>query len=142
MEGELTFKDIYKPPFKRSMNGLYVQSDNHVTTFIVGSENADVHLNKIVEILNGNKFADKYDKNDVSVVDHTKIVIDMKYAKQKEVILVRGWGALIGSGGFNLDPKVSAKIQDDFIQWVVDSITEEKEEGMGCVVYGSPFPTA
>lgn len=134
MDKELTFKDFYKTPFKRSMNGLYVKSDNNIATFIGGSENADIHLNNIVEILNGNKFAYKYDKNDVSIVDKTKIVIN-----QKEIIIVRGWGSLIGCNGFGLKPKEAAKVQDDFIQWVVDMITEKKEDGLACTIYGKPM---
>lgn len=134
MKENLTFKDFYKTPFKRSMNGLYVKSDNNIPTFIGGSENADIHLKNIVEILNGNKFVYKYDKNDVSIVDKAKIVI-----YQKEIIIIRGWGSLIGCNGFGLKPKEAAKVQDDFIQWVVDMITEKKEDGLACTIYGKPM---
>lgn len=139
----MTFKEAYAPPFKISMNGMYAQSSNHTNAFTALTDKAQVHLSRIVRLLNGD-IKEKYDKKDITVKDKTKIIIDMKYGKQKEIILVRGWGKLVGrsENAFGLDPEEAAKIQDDFVQWVVDSITEEKEEGIGCVVYGPPFPTA
>jgi hypothetical protein len=37
--------------------------------------------------------------------------------------MVRGWGTLIGVGGYHIPSEEAAKIQDDFISWVVDTIT-------------------
>lgn len=118
MEKELTFKDVYAPPFRIVDLSIYVYSSNGIKTFTAFGDKAQAHMNHIVGLLNG-EASEKYDKSDVSV-DKDKL-----YVKDC-MIMVRGWGALTGSGGYGFNPTVAAKIQDNFIQWVVDTITEDK----------------
>lgn len=40
------------------------------------------------------------------------------------LLLVRGWGHLIGTGGYNLPPKKAAQIQDEFAEYVVEQINK------------------
>lgn len=40
------------------------------------------------------------------------------------LLLVRGWGHLIGGGGHNLPPKKAAQIQDEFAEYIVEQINK------------------
>jgi len=42
-------------------------------------------------------------------------------------MLIRGWGYLIGTGGLNLSAEKAAKIQDDFGNWIVETLSKKKE---------------
>lgn len=42
-------------------------------------------------------------------------------------MLVRGWGYLIGTGGLNLSAEEATKIQDDFGNWIVETLSKKKE---------------
>jgi hypothetical protein len=112
----MTFRDVYQPPFGVDIIGMYAFSSNGTKTFTAFSSVSQKNLVKVVELLNGER-TDKFKKDDI-IVKKDKLFIE------GDVILVRGWGKLIGSGGLNLPPQEAAKLQDDFIAWVVDSITE------------------
>lgn len=45
-----------------------------------------------------------------------------KTNKQKKIMLIRGWGHLTGCGSLNLSDEIAAKIQDDFGQFVVETL--------------------
>ena len=112
----MDFKEVYKPPFSVDKMGFYGFSSNGTTTFTAFGSVAQKNLVKVVELLNGER-TDKFKKDDV-IVKKDKLFIG------GDVILVRGWGKLIGVGGLNLPPQEAAKLQDDFIAWVVENITE------------------
>jgi hypothetical protein len=112
----MDFKEAYKPPFRVDITGIYGISSNGTTTFTAFSSVAQKNLVRIVNLLNGDT-ADKFKKDGV-IVKKDKLFIE------GDVIFVRGWGKLIGVGGFNLSPREAAKLQDDFIRWVVETITE------------------
>jgi hypothetical protein len=120
MEKELTFKDVYMPPFRVGDLSIYGFSSNGTKTFTAFGDEAQTHMRYIIDLLNG-KTNEKYEKSDVSV-DKDKLYV------KGCVIIVRGWGKLIGSGEgcYHLSPTDAAKIQDGFIQWVVDTITEDE----------------
>ena len=118
MDKELTFKDVYASPFRIADINIYAYSSNGIKTFTAFGDKAQTHMNHIVGLLNG-ETSEKYDKSDVSV-DKDKLYV------KGCMIMVRGWGALTGSGGYGFNPTDAAKIQDNFIQWVVDTITEDK----------------
>lgn len=42
----------------------------------------------------------------------------------KHILFVRGWGHLIGIGGYNLPPKKAAQIQDEFAEYIVEQINK------------------
>lgn len=118
MKENLTFKDVYIPPFKVGDLEIYTFSSNGIKTFTAFGDKAQAHMNHIVSLLNG-ELTEKYDKSDV-IVDKDKLYV------KGSLIMVRGWGTLIGSGGYGFNPTDAVKIQDDFIKWVVDTITEDK----------------
>ena len=39
-------------------------------------------------------------------------------------MLIRGWGHLIGTGGLHLNDEDAAKIQDDFGQYIIDTLNK------------------
>ena len=132
----MDFKEVYTPPFKVSMNGMYTISSSHATTFTAFDELSQIYMGRIVKILNGEDLTVKFNKKNVTLKDKTKIIITNTRG-EKAIILVRGWGRLVG-GHLKLSPTEAAKLQDEFIQWVIDSITEEEKEAPSCVVYMNP----
>jgi hypothetical protein len=118
------------------MNGMYTISSSHATTFTAFDDLSQIYMGRIVKILNGEDLTIKFDKKNVTIKDKTKIIITNSRG-EKAIILVRGWGRLTG-GNLMLPPTEAAKLQDEFIQWVIDTITEEKEEAPSCVVYMNP----
>lgn len=73
MEKELTFKDIYVPPFRIGMFSIYTHSSNGMKTFTAFGDKAQAHMHHIVGLLNG-EVSRKYDKSDVSV-DKDKLYV-------------------------------------------------------------------
>ena len=39
-------------------------------------------------------------------------------------MLIRGWGHLTGTGGLHLSESAAAKIQDDFGQYIVETLNK------------------
>ena len=117
MKENLTFKDVYAPPFKVGEFNIYGFSANGTKTFTAFGDKAQAHMLHVIGLLNG-ELTGKYDKADV-VADKSKLYV------KGNLIMVRGWGKLTGSGlgCYKLNPTDAAKIQDDFIQWVIDTIT-------------------
>ena len=113
----MIFEDIYKPPFKPMPDGFSISSDSGVKTFTAFAPSAQEHLARVMKILNGEPGIEKYNKNDV-VSQGTKLCIC------GDIILIRGWGALTGVGGYHIPREEAAKIQDDFIKWVINTITK------------------
>ena len=40
------------------------------------------------------------------------------------LLLVRGWGKLIGGGGYRLSPEKAAQIQDEFAEYIVEQLNK------------------
>ena len=118
MNKELTFKDIYMPPFYVGACKIYGYSKNGEKAFTAFGDAAQAHMTHIISLLNGEKL-EKYKKEDISIEK------DKLYVKNA-IILIRGWGKLTGTGEgcYHIAPTDAAKLQDEFIQWVVDMITE------------------
>lgn len=116
---EITFKDIYQPPFYVGDCGFYGYAKNGTKAFTAFDDTAQEHMAHIISILNGENVT-KYKKGDI-LVEKSKLYVE------NTVVLVRGWGKLIGSGEgcYHLNPTDAAKIQDEFIRFVVDAITED-----------------
>ena len=119
MDKELTFKEIYMPPFYVGACKIYGYSKNGIKAFTAIGDTAQVHMHHIMSILNGES-SEKYDKNDIIVKKDNLFV-------KGNLITVRGWDKLTGTreGCYHLNPTDAAKLQDNFIQWVVDTITED-----------------
>ena len=115
----MDFKEVYKLPFRVIIDGMCAMSANGVKTFTAFDPASQGELKRIIDVLNGDSNY-RYDKKSI------KIEKDIIYIG-KNIILVRGWGYLTGSGGLGMNPKDAAKLQDDFIRWIVDTISEDLE---------------
>lgn len=114
-----TFEDVYKKPFRADEYGSYVWSSNGVMTFS-SYDNANLpFMKRVCRVLNGEIKADFPHKFEASK-DNTAILYNGEL-----VLLVRGCGHLTGCGALNLNPKIAANIQDDFIAHVVKTLNGE-----------------
>ena len=52
-------------------------------------------------------------------------ILIQKDDKWYKIMLIRGWGYLIGTGGLNLSADKAAKIQDDFGNWIVETLSKK-----------------
>lgn len=114
-----SFEDVYKKPFRTDEYGSFVWSSNGVMTFS-GYDYANLpFMKRVCRVLNGEIKADFPHKFEASK-DDTAILYNGEL-----VFLVRGWGHLTGYGALNLNPKLAANIQDDFIAHVVKTLNGE-----------------
>lgn len=115
---DLTFKDVYKLPLKKSeYSTTYIWSANGIMTFKNLIKNKEL-TKEILSILNGNSNkAVNFDITYDGRHDGRYIKIDGHPA-----FLLRGWGYLTGCGTLNLPTEKAAKIQDDFAKWVVNKL--------------------
>jgi hypothetical protein len=109
----MDWREVYQAPFRHT-GLLYVYSNNHTMSlnFFGNDEN---FINNVVNKLNGDssvKFDDKFTiKNNVDF-----------YYDEVLKLRVRGWGALIGRGGFHLTVDEATKIQTDFANWILETL--------------------
>ena len=115
-----TFEDVYKKPFRADENGCFVWSSNGVMTFSIYDNVNLPFMKRVCRVLNGEIKADFPHKFEASKKD-TAILYNGEL-----VFFVRGWGHLTGCGALNLNPKLAANIQDDFIAHVVKTLNGEK----------------
>lgn len=111
---ELTFKDVYKLPFRYDEDsGIYIFCKNSVLAF--NTLTPDVEYKKeLVRILNG----ESNNTIEGDVTQNGEVII----VNGNPVLLIRGWGYLTGCGGLGLFPFQAARIQDDFANWVVNKL--------------------
>lgn len=107
----VTFKEIFKGPFYLDSYYCYVWSKDHVMTFTCLTHNEKL-LDAIIDKLNYGSL-DSY---------NTSFKGGRIYIDNKPILLMRGWGHLTSVGGLNLPFKEAAKIQDDFCDWVVETL--------------------
>lgn len=109
--------EIFKGPY--TTDGSYIYDSNNQMCLMAGDcENfPEEMLKRICEILNGTKPT----KGNPAVC----AVGPNIYLNGDLILVVRGWGYLIGVGCLNLPEKEAAKIQDDFALHVVNCLRGE-----------------
>lgn len=114
---ELTFQDLYKFPFHRAEFGSWVYDAN--SNFIFQFEfKGDSTRKQIIDILNGD-FTPTKERE----VKEDKGMILVKVEEEfKDMILIRGWGNLTGTGAYNLDGEYAGKIQDTLSEFIVEKL--------------------
>ena len=110
-----SFEDVYKKPFRVDECRGFVWSSNGVMTFSVCDNTNLPFMKRVCKVLNGEIKADFPHKFEAAK-DNTAI-----FYNGELVFFVRGW-----SGALNLNPKLAANIQDDFITHVVKTLNGEK----------------
>lgn len=128
----MDFKDVYKLPLSKEEGYDKVfHSNGHMAfdflrRYKEGSEDvrslSEDSKMKIVNILNG---------DDTQKIKHPLkhedgyiwLSIDGEWYK---IMLIRGWGYLTGCGALHLPPEEAAKIQDDFADWIVETLSKKE----------------
>lgn len=126
----MDFKKVYKLPLSKheGMDKVFHANGHMAFDFLRRYKDEDediVHVaeesqNKILSILNGDSDQKiehplKYEDGYISI---------KKEDKWFKIMLIRGWGYLIGVGGLNLPADKAAKIQDDFGNWIVKTLNK------------------
>jgi hypothetical protein len=99
---------------------LYVFDSNNKMVFQFEEEFPNNELRRcIVDILNGN-----YIK--LLFIDQKEIKVEDSYIKlwNKYFISIRGWGYLTSPSCCNLDEIEAVKVQDEFIEYLIKSISK------------------
>jgi hypothetical protein len=124
---EKAFKDYFKFPLIYDCGLVFTSDYGRAFDFPLNYLYPDaIHLTeesqiKIVELLNDPtiKFEPKnhlnlrFDENDATI-----------FHNDKEFIIIRGWGHLTGSSSLNLDYDTAAKIQNDFANYIVETLNK------------------
>ena len=119
--------ECYKLPLHLDDYGSYAwDADGNIalSSFdLVYDENGDFasgeseRINHILDIINGECPTDYEAKWTTGDDDTTEIYYDGKFQ-----FLVRGWGHLTGCGGLNLPEDLAAKIQGEFIAYILGKL--------------------
>lgn len=127
----MDFKKVYKLPLEKFVGTFKVlHANGHMAfDFLTNYGNEDENVlcvvpesqTKIINILNG--------EDDQKVTKPLKYengyIFIQKNDKWYKIIVLRGWGYLIGAGGLNLSAEEAAKIQDDFGNWIVNTLNKK-----------------
>ena len=118
--------ECYRLPLHLDDYGLYawdVDGNMALSAFnLVYDEHDDFasgekeRINHIIDIINGECPTD-YEAKWTTGDDVIEIYYDGKFQ-----FLVRGWGYLTGYGGLNLPEDLAAKIQDEFIAYILGKL--------------------
>ena len=112
--GKFDWQKVYVRPFKNDENcEIYVRDANNHTVFNKCERNEEL-FTKILNKLNGSS-------NEKIPVSHSGGYILMN---DRRILLIRGWGRLTGLGGFNLDSDEACEVQDDFANWIVETLNK------------------
>lgn len=112
---QLSFKDIYTEPFEDMMGmGRIYSGNDFAFQFLAGGEETK---QKCLQILNGE--VKEYKRQNIAH-KNGEISVD-----GHPFILVRGWGKMVGIGGYNLDERWAAKIQDSLAEYIVNKLSND-----------------
>lgn len=125
----MTFKDIYRGPFENTdgYSKVFTADGNMAFDFIPSySKNEDElilsedYRDIILSIINGqspNLLAGDF--------KYENTYIWIRLDRWYKIILIRGWGHLTGTGGLHLPEKEATKIQDNFGNWIAETLNKK-----------------
>lgn len=107
------YKDVYQFPLEESYGWIYDQKRNFVFQFLIDDEKSE---KKLLDVING-----KENLTNLNILfkHENGQIIDKS---GREIILIRGWGNLTGSGAMNLPEKEASNIQDTFADFIVERL--------------------
>lgn len=126
---QIRWEDVWEMPLHLDCCDSYAYSQNDVMalTFEADTEYQIKNARRIVAIINGKAKPNTGEEWVVRGVDF--FTQDANYEEQAEgwnyVFCVRGWGHLTGTGGLRLPEKGAARIQDDFIAYILKRLNGE-----------------
>ena len=88
----------------------------------LGIDSKSIH--DIIAKLNGDDSIILENYYNFSYKDGEIWAFSTKAKKKKHIMLIRGWGHLTGTGGLHLKDEAAAKIQDDFGQYIVETLNK------------------
>lgn len=118
----IDFKDYFKfPLIVGPYCGIYVWDSNHTTTFNYLNSQALLNddlseLTDIVDAINGNAPG----KFNAEICDNMIISID-----GERKLIIRGWGKLIGIGGYHLSNDDAEKVQQQMLEYCVKMLRRD-----------------
>lgn len=118
---QISWEDVWELPLHLDECDTYAYSKNGTMalTFDADTEEQILEARKIVAIINGEQESDRqheYVHNGSA---------DIYCDAERFVFSVRGWGHLTGTGGLHLPEKGAARIQDDFIAYILKRLNGE-----------------
>lgn len=116
-----TYKDIYKFPLKQGDYCSWVWDNNEgnfVFQFLIKDKE---DRKKLLEVINGER-----NLKDKEVIFQHKGGYITESNTKVDIILIRGWGGLTGTGGHNLSGEEAANIQDTFADYIVERLNFRK----------------
>lgn len=124
--------ECYKLPLELDKFGIFAYDvNNHkaLSCFTYAGDENDNFLpgekervRRIIDIINGDKTSDFDPDWEIDPLHRCEILY-----KGVRQFLVRGWGYLTGCGGLNLPEKLAAKMQDGFINYIIDKLNGKHE---------------
>lgn len=129
------FKKVYKLPLKyaEACPFMVLTVDDHRAfdfeweaweTYEKDSHIDDKSIQDIIAKLNGDNSIILENYYNFSYNNGKIWAFNTTNKKKKHIMLIRGWGHLIGIGGLHLKAEDAAKIQDDFGQYIVDTLNK------------------
>ena len=120
----IRWQDVYQLPLHLDRHGSYAWSANGTMAldFEYGNGNTEEEFQKkmafaqkIIDCINGVKPFDM--PLNFGVYNSIDFCYNGKY-----VFCVRGWGHLTGTGALHLPEKEAARIQDEFVRYILDKL--------------------
>jgi hypothetical protein len=119
---KLTFRDLYKFPFRMCEHSSWVFDANNNFIFQFQINNLKARL-RIMDVLND--IVTDHNRREVKNEDG---MISAKFEDEwAEIILIRGWGNLTGVGAYNLSSGHAERIQDTLMEYIMETLTFEKQ---------------
>lgn len=135
---KINFKDYYKFPLKWDKGfsvKVFTQDNSMAFDFMMpmflqtmypdGVLISDDDKEKIVNCLNGEGNPPKDNLELKYNSDNTTIQVKDKEGKFRDLLVVRGWGALTGVGGHALPQEKAIPIQDAFAEFIVKTLSKK-----------------
>lgn len=124
----MEFTDFYKLPLKTYDSGIvWTADDKRAFDFPLkemdndGFYLSDEEMQTIVSIINGEN---KVFGSELKLSYNDSYILNEEDGVPKMFISIRGWGAL--TGGLHLDNITAIKIQDDFAEFIINKLKQEK----------------
>lgn len=114
--------NFYKRPFKSIIESgrVYDVDDNFMFQF----EMDDIQLQKdIINHLN-NDNESRFNRFRRHPEDPIVVQIQSDSGKWCDIIMIRGWGNLTGSGAHNFKQEKAIKIQDNLVDWLLQKLNK------------------
>lgn len=108
------FEKAFHPPFRvdKMINWVYDDNNNFCFQFVVDLD--EKQCEQFEKVINK-----EITPNNFNTYTHKGGMVKLN---GNDIILIRGWGYLTGTGGLNLSGEEAAAIQDDLADYIVETL--------------------